>query len=87
MTHDPIDTPDGPREVRSDSGPRTGPIVWGALILAFCAYVVQRTVSPTSIDTTGWVAITVIGLGALFLIVGIVVMVRNRTQQRAGSSR
>lgn len=60
------------------TGPRTGPIVWGALVLVFCAYVVQRTIAPASIDSAGWIAATVIGLGALLLIVGIGVIVGNR---------
>ena len=60
------------------AGPRTGTIVWGALVLVFCAYIAQRTFAPTTVDATGWLAATVIGLGLLLLIVGTVVVVKNR---------
>ncbi|QIM18010.1 hypothetical protein G7066_03750 [Leucobacter coleopterorum] len=58
--------------------PRTGPIVWGALILAFCGYVAQRTLYPGLPDTTTWITATVIGLGLLLLGVGAAVLIRNR---------
>ena len=57
--------------------PRTGPIVWGALFLVFCAYVVQRELAPGAVDTAVWIAITVIGLGVLLLAVGIAVVIRG----------
>lgn len=57
--------------------PRTGPIVWGALILAFCVYIAQRTVSPGAVDTAAWVVATVIGLGLLLLGVAVAVLVRG----------
>lgn len=57
--------------------PRTGPIVWGALFLVFCAYVVQRELAPASVDTAVWIAFTVIGLGVLLLAVGIAVVIRS----------
>lgn len=57
---------------------RTSPIVWGALILAFCGYVAQRTLRPGELDTTVWITATVIGLGLLLLGVGASVLIRNR---------
>jgi hypothetical protein len=49
------------------TGPRTGPIVWGALILAFCG-----------LDTAWWITATVIGLGVLLLVVGGAILLRGR---------
>lgn len=58
--------------------PRTAPIVWGALILVFCAYMLQQTLAPESVDSTTWAITSVIGLGVLLLVVGIAVIVRGR---------
>ncbi len=66
---------------REKSRPRTGPIVWGALFLVFCAYVVQRELAPGSIDTAVWIATTVIGLGVLLLAVGIAVVIRGASSR------
>ncbi len=60
------------------TGPRTGPIVWGALILAFCGYAAQRAFGTGGMDTAWWITATVIGLGVLLLAVGVAVAVRNR---------
>ncbi|MBC9955115.1 hypothetical protein ICM05_10805 [Leucobacter sp. cx-42] len=60
------------------TGPRTGPIIWGALILAFCAYVGQKAFGTGSLDAITWITITTIGLGTLLLLVGITVVVRGR---------
>ena len=60
------------------TGPRTGPIIWGALILAFCAYVGQRAFGSGSLDAITWITITTIGLGVLLLIVGVTVVLRGR---------
>lgn len=65
--------PDEPRRLR----PRTGPIVWGAIILAFCVYIAAQTVAPGSVDTTTFVIASVIGLGVLLLAVGLAVLARN----------
>lgn len=61
--------------------PRSGPIVWGALILVFCAYVAARTVG-FSVDTTVWVITSIIGIGALLLLVGIAVLIRSARDRR-----
>ncbi|NLA65696.1 MAG: hypothetical protein GX862_07190 [Leucobacter sp.] len=58
--------------------PRTGPIVWGALILVFCAFVTQRTLAPGTVNATTWIIASMIGLGALLLIVGVAVIFRSR---------
>ncbi|MGJ0205008.1 hypothetical protein [Leucobacter sp. gxy201] len=63
-------------------GPRTGPIVWGALVLAFCGYVAQRVFGSGASDTGWWVAATIVGLGALLLVVGIVVVIRGARSTR-----
>src|SRR5690606_346219 len=55
-------------------GPRTGPIVWGALVLAFCGYIAQRVFGSGAADTAWWIAATVVGLGVILLIVGIAVV-------------
>lgn len=73
---DPADVPGARGSNRT--GPRTSPIVWGALILAFCGYATQRAFSPGGIDTAWWITATVIGLGVLLLAVGIAVAIRNR---------
>ncbi|WP_125098738.1 hypothetical protein [Leucobacter chromiireducens] len=58
--------------------PRTSPIVWGALILAFCGYIAQRLLGTGGIDLATWVATITIGLGVLLLGVGAAVLLRNR---------
>lgn len=70
-------TPD-PSSGGDSNRPRTGAIVWGAFVLVFCAYVTQRILAPATVDSTGWIAATVIGLGVLLLIVGVIVVARNR---------
>lgn len=62
--------------------PRTGPIVWGCLLLAFCAYLVQRVFAPGTVDTAFWITGTVFGLGALLLGVGIAILARNARRRR-----
>lgn len=61
--------------------PRTGPIVWGALVLVFCAYIASREMDHDAIDPTTWVITTIIGLGALLLIVGVVVLARGSRER------
>ena len=62
---------------RKRTGPRTSPIVFGALILAFCAYVATRTFGTGTLDTAGWVTTVVIGLGVLLLIVSGAILLRG----------
>lgn len=58
--------------------PRSGPIVWGALILAFCAWVAQRVFAPESIDPQMWLIGLAISLGILLLGVGVFIALRGR---------
>ncbi len=74
----PADVEESPH---TPARPRTGPIVWGAVILIFCAYIAQRTLAPASIDTTTWAIASVVGLGLLLLVVGIAVIVRGGRQR------
>lgn len=73
----PVYTPAPAPAPTEPSGPRTGPIVWGALILGFCGYVLQRTLAPGDLDTTTWITAVTIGLGVLLLGVGAAVLIRN----------
>lgn len=57
--------------------PRSGPIVWGCLILVFCAYIAQRTFAPGTVDPAMWITGTLFGLGVLLLGVGAAIVVRN----------
>lgn len=56
--------------------PRTGPIVWGVLVLSFCGYVTIRTIGG-NIDVISWAITTVFVLGVLLLGVGIAVLIRS----------
>lgn len=77
-TPEPAPGPETPERLR----PRTGPIVWGCLILAFCAYMVQRVFAPGTVDTAFWITGTVFGLGAVLLGVGIAILIRNARRGR-----
>lgn len=61
--------------------PRSGPIVAGTLLLVLCAYAIVHALGGT-IDATTWIIATVIGLGAILLIVGIVVLARGSRHTR-----
>jgi hypothetical protein len=61
--------------------PRTGPIVWGAIVLAICVYMATQTLAPGSIDSMTFVIASVIGLGVLLLAVGAAVLARNSRQR------
>lgn len=69
-------------EQHQKTRPRTGPIVWGCLILAFCAYIAVSTVSPGTVDTTNWIIATVLCLGVLLLAIGTAVVVRGARNRR-----
>lgn len=60
---------------------RTGPIVWGALFLTFCAWIAQRAFFPDAIAPELWITFTAIGLGVILLGVGIAVGLRDRRNQ------
>lgn len=61
--------------------PRSGPIVWGALVLALCVYVAVRAAGG-AVDAKSWIIATVLGLGALLLAVGVTVLIRNGRERR-----
>lgn len=63
------------------SGPLTGSIVWGALVLIFCAYVASREMGSV-IDPVTWMIATIIGVGVLLLGVGMVVLLRGSRERR-----
>lgn len=60
------------------TSPRTGPIVWGTLFLAFCAWITQRAFFPEAIAPELWLTAIAIGLGVLLLGVGIAVGIKDR---------
>lgn len=66
----------GPRPVRS------GPIVWGALVLVACAFVAQQVLAPGTLDATAWVTAIVLGLGVLLLVAGIAAVVKQSRRDR-----
>ncbi len=62
--------------------PRTGTIVWGVLVLAFCAFTSFQMVAPNRVDGTTFVIAAMIGIGLLLLAVGTAVVVRSTRQRR-----
>lgn len=62
--------------------PKTGTIVWGVLMLAFCAYMAVQLVAPDSIDVTTFVIAGTIGLGVLLLAIGGIVIIRANRNSR-----
>lgn len=77
----PVATPGG-RPVDSRARPRTGPIVWGVIVLAFCVYTAFQVLAPGSVDATVFVIAAVIGLGVLLLAVGVAVVLRASRSDR-----
>ena len=77
---DPARTPEpaprGPRPVRS------GPIVWGAIVLVACAFVAQQVLAPGTLDATAWVTALVLGLGVLLLVAGVAAVVKQSRRGR-----
>ena len=71
-------TPEAPVAPEKRSGASTGTPVWGVLVLAFCAGVLQQTVAPGSVDPGVWVTGVILGLGALLLVVAVAVILRGR---------
>jgi hypothetical protein len=77
------ETPQVPESRR----PRISPIVWGVIVLAFCAYTAVQLFAPGTVDATTFAIISVIGLGLLLLAVGVAVIVRStRDSQEADRS-
>lgn len=62
--------------------PKTGTIVWGVLMLAFCAYMAVQLFAPDSVDLTTFVIAGTIGLGVILLAVGAIVVVRSNRNSR-----
>lgn len=62
--------------------PRSGPIIWGVLVLAFCAYTAFQAVAPGTVDGTSFVIAATISLGLLLLAVGVAVIARSSRNQR-----
>lgn len=62
--------------------PRTGTIVWGVLVLAFCAFTSFQTVAPNRVDGTTFVIAAMIGIGLMLLAVGAAVVVRSARQPK-----
>lgn len=58
------------------SQPRTGSIVWGTLVLVFCAFVTSHEMGNV-IDPTTWIIGSILGIGALLLIVGLTIVLRG----------
>lgn len=71
-------TPEAPVAPEKRSGASTGTIVWGVLVLAFCAGVLQQTVAPGTVDPGVWITGVILGLGALLLVVAVAVILRGR---------
>lgn len=83
MPEDHTPTAQGTLRQAPGKGPRTSPIVWGCLVLLFCAFIAQHTFAPGSVPSEFWLIGSFLGLGALLLGVGIAIVVRNvRTTQR-----
>ena len=62
--------------------PCTGTIVWGVLVLAFCAFTSFQTVAPNRVDGTTFVIAAMIGIGLMLLAVGTAVVVRSARQPK-----
>lgn len=52
--------------------PRFGTIVWGAVLLAFAAFMLLSTAFPEAHNATVWLLGAVIGLGLILVVAGIV---------------
>lgn len=57
--------------------PRTGTIIWGCLILAFCGFVAQRVLAPGSFDAAVWATAVALLLGVTLVGAGIAAVVRQ----------
>lgn len=82
----PVSPPQPARSSHERPRPRSGPIFWGAIVLAFCAFSATQLLAPGAIDGTAFVIATVIAIGTLLLAVGLVVIVRNSNRARASGA-
>jgi len=57
--------------------PRFAPIVWGAILLAFAAYVVVAAVLPTPPDPTFWLLGGIITVGLTLVVAGVAAAARR----------
>ena len=73
----PAMPPHAARSSNERPRPRTSPIVWGAIVLAFCAFSAAQLIAPGALDGSAFVIATIIALGVLMLVVSIVVIARN----------
>jgi hypothetical protein len=62
---------------RDRHGPRFGTIFWGAVLLAFAAFMAVWTLQPTNVDPTLWLLGSVIVLGLLLVVAGIAAAFRR----------
>ncbi|MBP1325412.1 hypothetical protein JOF28_000644 [Leucobacter exalbidus] len=71
-----------PHQPIERGGTRTGPIVWGVLILGFCCYIAQRAFPLAGWDTGTIAIVTILSLGILLLGIGVIVLMRNQRAKR-----
>lgn len=57
---------------------RTGPIVWGLIVLAICGFLAHQILAGGAVDSTVWLIGLVLVLGVLLLVIGVTVLVRQR---------
>lgn len=75
----PTPTPTPQAQPAKPTGPRIGPIIWGALILVFCGYIAQRLFGGAGPDGSWWLIASILGLGVLLLGVGLTVILRGKS--------
>lgn len=63
---------------RGRARPRTGPIIWGVIFLACCAWISQRVFFPDVVAPEIWITAIVLGIGLVLLAVGVSVLLRRR---------
>lgn len=66
-----------PNDVETNR-PRTGTIVWGVIFMVVCAGVTQQVLFPGSVAPEVWITGIALLVGAVFLTLGIVVVMRDR---------
>ena len=78
----PLKTPAAdPASTAPDRLPRRRPlfatIFWGALMLAFAAFIAARELVPGGFDLVTWLLTAVVGIGLLLVIAGIIAASRR----------